>query len=59
MYRAQNGPFMVGVCIQRMDLCATLGEFVMSKMRDEVRYLRDRELLHLRVEHRSQMQDAA
>ncbi|AIA03980.1 radical SAM protein [Streptomyces noursei] len=59
LYRAQDGPFMVGVCIQRMDLCATLGEFVMSKMRDEVRYLRDQELLRLRIEHRSQMQEAA
>jgi GTP 3',8-cyclase len=25
LYRATDGPFMVGVCIQRMDLCAPLG----------------------------------
>ncbi|MFD7505803.1 radical SAM protein [Streptomyces sp. NPDC059850] len=59
LYRARNGPFMVGVCIQRMDLCTTLGEFVMSKIRDEVRYLRDQELLRLRMEHRSQIREAA
>lgn len=43
LYRAQHGPFMVGVCIQRMDLCVTLGEFVMSSLRDEVRDLRSSE----------------
>ncbi|KNB52878.1 radical SAM protein [Streptomyces caatingaensis] len=57
LYRAHHGPFMVGVCIQRMDLCATLGEFVMSKRRDEVRYLRDQELLRLRLKYREQVQE--
>lgn len=59
LYRSQDGPFMVGVCIQRMDLCTTLGQFVMSKIRDEVRDLRDQELLRLRIEHRSQIQEPA
>lgn len=53
LYRAQNGPFMVGVCIQRMDLCVTLGEFVMSRIRDEVRELREVEERRLRHQYRS------
>ncbi|KWW98763.1 hypothetical protein LI90_392 [Carbonactinospora thermoautotrophica] len=48
LYRAQNGPFMVGVCIQRMDLCVSLGHFVMSELRNEVRILRDEEYARLR-----------
>ncbi|WP_372411490.1 hypothetical protein [Streptomyces luteireticuli] len=59
MYRARQGPFMVGVCIQRMDLCTSLGEFVMSKRRDEVRHLRDQELLRLRIKYRKQIHGAA
>ncbi|WP_046724611.1 radical SAM protein [Streptomyces xiamenensis] len=59
LYRAQHGPFMVGVCIQRMDLCCTLGEFVMSKIRDEVRAVREQELSRLRSEHRSRLHEEA
>ncbi|MFF2807478.1 radical SAM protein [Streptomyces sp. NPDC058000] len=51
MYRAQNGPFMVGVCIQRMDLCLTLGEFVMSQRCAEVRDFRDEETARLTALH--------
>ncbi|MFY4717885.1 radical SAM protein [Streptomyces sp. LaBMicrA B280] len=47
MYRARNGPFMVGVCIQRMDLCLTLGEFVMSRRCAEVREFREEEATRL------------
>ncbi|MFB6987792.1 radical SAM protein [Streptomyces sp. NPDC056230] len=47
MYRATNGPFMVGVCIQRMDLCVTLGEFVMSRRCREVAAFRDDEAARL------------
>ncbi|MFE6775513.1 radical SAM protein [Streptomyces sp. NPDC057702] len=47
MYRARNGPFMVGVCIQRMDLCLPLGEFVMSRRCAEVRDFRDEEVARL------------
>ncbi|GGU57881.1 hypothetical protein GCM10010211_23450 [Streptomyces albospinus] len=53
MYRAQNGPFMVGVCIQRMDLCLTLGEFVMSQRCAEVRDFREEEAARLTALHRS------
>lgn len=47
MYRATNGPFMIGVCIQRMDLCMPLGEFVMSQRCREVATFRDDETARL------------
>ncbi|OQD55742.1 molybdenum cofactor biosynthesis enzyme [Streptomyces phaeoluteigriseus] len=51
LYRAQNGPFMVGVCIQRMDLCVPLGQFVMSTLCREVQTFRDDELTRLTALH--------
>lgn len=47
LYRAVGGPFMVGVCIQRMDLCLSLGEFVMSQRCREVAAFRDDEVARL------------
>jgi len=47
LYKAQGGPFMVGVCIQRMDLCLSLGEFVMSRRCGEVAVFRDDETARL------------
>ncbi|MFH9584043.1 radical SAM protein [Streptomyces luteogriseus] len=47
LYRAVDGPFMVGVCIQRMDLCLSLGEFVMSQRCREVAAFRDDEAARL------------
>ncbi|MFE2929337.1 radical SAM protein [Streptomyces sp. NPDC059278] len=47
LYRAMDGPFMVGVCIQRMDLCMSLGEFVMSRRCHEVAAFRDDETARL------------
>ncbi|MGW5097085.1 radical SAM protein [Streptomyces nodosus] len=47
MYRATDGPFMVGVCIQRMDLCLPLGEFVMSQRCGEVASFREDEAARL------------
>lgn len=47
MYRATDGPFMVGVCIQRMDLCMPLGEFVMSQRCGEVTSFREDETARL------------
>ncbi|MER7402301.1 radical SAM protein [Streptomyces sp. NPDC000070] len=47
LYRAADGPFMVGVCIQRMDLCLPLGEFVMSQRCREVATFRDDEAARL------------
>ncbi|MFF7360955.1 hypothetical protein [Streptomyces sp. NPDC008125] len=47
MYRAVDGPFMVGVCIQRMDLCLSLGEFVMSQRCREVATFREDEAARL------------
>ncbi|MFI9492930.1 radical SAM protein [Streptomyces halstedii] len=43
LYREQDGPFMVGVCIRRMDLCVPLGQFVMSRLCHEVQTFRDDE----------------
>ncbi|MFD7893406.1 radical SAM protein [Streptomyces sp. NPDC059743] len=53
MYRAQDGPFMIGVCIQRMDLCVSLGEFVMSRMCHEVAAFREDETARLTGLHRA------
>ncbi|CAM2797952.1 MULTISPECIES: radical SAM protein [Streptomyces] len=53
MYRAKDGPFMIGVCIQRMDLCLPLGEFVMSQRCNEVRNFRDDEAARLTALHRA------
>ncbi|MEV6462252.1 MULTISPECIES: radical SAM protein [Streptomyces] len=47
MYRATEGPFMVGVCIQRMDLCVPLGDFVMSQRCGEVAAFREDEAARL------------
>ncbi|WP_329156536.1 radical SAM protein [Streptomyces anulatus] len=47
LYRAAVGPFMVGVCIQRMDLCVSLGSFVMSRLCREVTTFREQEMARL------------
>ncbi|GAA3687239.1 hypothetical protein GCM10022267_87650 [Lentzea roselyniae] len=44
LYRSAEGGYLVGVCIQRMDLCLPVEEFVTSSLASEVRELRDREL---------------
>lgn len=43
LYFGQDGVFRVGVCIQRMDLCLPLDEFVTSPCVGEIRRLRQRE----------------
>lgn len=43
LYRDRAGRFLVGVCIQRMDLCLPLDEFVISDLRHEVALLRQSE----------------
>jgi cyclic pyranopterin phosphate synthase len=40
LYRDTSGTFQVGVCIQRMDLCTPVKEFVGSDIREEVIRLR-------------------
>jgi GTP 3',8-cyclase len=55
LYQASGGPFMVGVCIQRMDLCTTLGEFVMSQLCREVRELRADEHARLQTQTATQL----
>ncbi|MFI2005619.1 radical SAM protein [Streptomyces jumonjinensis] len=52
LYQAQGGPFMVGVCIQRMDLCLPLGEFVMSQRCREVATFREDEAARLTAHYR-------
>ncbi|MGW0857071.1 radical SAM protein [Streptomyces sp. NPDC002690] len=51
MYKAVNGPYMLGVCIRRMDLCQPLHAFVNSSLADEVRGLRQDELARLVALH--------
>lgn len=43
LYRDRRGGYQVGVCIQRMDLCMPIGEFVQSPLCQEVITLRDSE----------------
>jgi cyclic pyranopterin phosphate synthase len=47
LYRDRSGGFQVGVCIQRMDLCLPLEEFVGSDLSREIIALRDAEYLQL------------
>ncbi|WP_410169980.1 hypothetical protein [Actinacidiphila bryophytorum] len=51
LYRAEDGPFMVGVCIRRMDLAVPLGQFVMSRLCREVQEFRDGERTRLASLH--------
>ncbi|MFF5082081.1 radical SAM protein [Actinoplanes sp. NPDC000266] len=43
LYRDRRGGYQVGVCIQRMDLCMPVSEFVQSPLCQEVVALRDAE----------------
>lgn len=47
LYRDRAGGFQVGVCIQRMDLCLPLEQFVASDVCREVVELRDAEYVQL------------
>lgn len=47
LYRDRAGGYQVGVCIQRMDLCCPVDEFVRSGLRDEILRLRASEFLEL------------
>ncbi|MBD0712313.1 molybdenum cofactor biosynthesis enzyme [Streptomyces sp. CBMA291] len=43
LYRDARGTFHVGVCIQRMDLCLPLEEFITSNVCGEIRKLREQD----------------
>jgi cyclic pyranopterin phosphate synthase len=47
LYRDRSGGFQVGICIQRMDLCLPLEEFVGSDLSREIIALRDAEYVRL------------
>lgn len=49
LYRDPDGVFHVGVCIQRMDLCLPVEEFVGSEMCAEIRKMREQDLHELQV----------
>ncbi|RLL66669.1 radical SAM protein [Streptomyces sp. Z26] len=49
LYRDREGVFHVGVCIQRMDLCLSVEEFVDSQMCAEVRRTREQDLRELQA----------
>ncbi len=51
LYRDAAGGFQVGVCIQRMDLCMPVDEFVVSELCQEVRSLREAEYRQLTAAH--------
>jgi GTP 3',8-cyclase len=46
LYRAMDGQYLVGVCIQRMDLCTPVAAFGTSDLAQQVRELREYELRH-------------
>ncbi|SFK53241.1 cyclic pyranopterin phosphate synthase [Amycolatopsis sacchari] len=43
LYRDRRGDYQVGVCIQRMDLCRPLDDFLRSGLPEEIRQLRQQE----------------
>lgn len=47
LYKDRNGGYQVGVCIQRMDLCLPLEEFVTSDLPSEIQALRETEYYKL------------
>lgn len=47
LYRDRTGRYQVGVCIQRMDLCLPLDEFLTSPLCAEIRELRETEYRQL------------
>ena len=47
LYRDRTGRYQVGVCIQRMDLCLPLDEFLTSTLHTEILALRDAEYQRL------------
>lgn len=50
LYRTTEGTFMMGVCIQRMDLCLPLERFVRSDLCTEVLRLRENDYARLRTQ---------
>lgn len=51
LYRDRQGTFQVGVCIQRMDLCLPVEEFVRSDLREEILALRESEFRKLAAKY--------
>ncbi|MGH3713727.1 MAG: radical SAM protein [Micromonosporaceae bacterium] len=51
LYRDRAGGYQVGVCIQRMDLCVSIEEFVRSDLRHEIIALRDAEYRRMSAGH--------
>lgn len=43
LYYDRAGTYHIGLCIQRMDLCLPVDEFLRSSLRDEILALRDTE----------------
>ena len=43
LYRDRQGRYLIGVCIQRMDLCQPLPEFLAGELRHEIVRLREDE----------------
>jgi cyclic pyranopterin phosphate synthase len=51
LYRDRDGGFQLGVCIQRMDLCLPVEEFVRSDLREEILSLRETEFRKLATKY--------
>ncbi|MGZ0146824.1 radical SAM protein [Kribbella sp. WER1] len=51
LYRDREGTFQVGVCIQRMDLCLPVEEFVRTELLEEILALRETEFRKLAAKY--------
>jgi cyclic pyranopterin phosphate synthase len=50
LYKDQKGNFQVGVCIQRMDLCQSVDDFLVSRLADEIEIFQKGEYVRLKHE---------
>jgi cyclic pyranopterin phosphate synthase len=53
LYRTEQGEYMVGVCIQRMDLCVPVAELLRSGIVQEVQAFKDAEVRRLTSQYRA------
>ncbi|ASU60832.1 radical SAM protein [Nocardiopsis dassonvillei] len=53
LYRDRHGRYLVGVCLQRMDLCQPIEDFLRSPVKDEILRLRQTDRDRLEAAHRA------
>ncbi|MEV2274514.1 radical SAM protein [Nocardiopsis sp. NPDC049922] len=53
LYRDRQGTYLVGVCLQRMDLCQPIGEFLHGPVSTEILRFRQADRARLEADHRT------